>query len=587
MPIKVELENNKFKVRILSSPNFARDRDLLAKVTGRKAVYNTKTDEFLHWELPKESLSHLYNTWGEALIGDSPTRSLISKLKTKLTPIEDLESTPITIKSCDGKTLLDFQEKVVGINESKDVLLLSFATGTGKTFTSIMRLANIGFKKLLIIGPKKLRFNWRTEVREALGKEMFIFWGANKAKRDKLAKEVGNHEIIYVTYETAAEFFSLNIPVDHVVIDEVHIVCNPKTIQHKSINKILRERCSGHIIGASATPMRLRIDDLWGVLNLLDPDFAGPKSIFLDQFQEVLATMPVQKNGKTFHIPIKVTTKNEDKLREKLKAIMIRVKKDQVVDFKDSIEIIDVELTNRQRDSYSQAVETLRIELSEGSLDLTNPLTKMLRLLEISEGMFNIDDRHSDSGKLDFLQEELKERMAAGEKVIVWSRFETITRKIQAMFPAETVVYSGKVTDAAKNLAVWAFQGVTNETDRAEFSRLRKFHPNFLHEPGTARIFTGTHSLKSGMGVNLHSAAITYFTSYDWNPNAIFQARDRVSRLGQTRDTETFFLVSENTIERKALRLILDHYYRSVNVLDGSGDIDSKLTRALINLLND
>jgi SNF2 family DNA or RNA helicase len=267
---------------------------------------------------------------------------------------------------------------------------------------------------------------------------------------------------------------------------------------------------------------------------------------------------------------------------------MVRVKKRDVLDTKDDIEIIDVELTKKQKEKYDEAREKLLIEFNDKSLKITNKLTMLLRLQQISEGLFNLDESLKGSGKLDFLKDEIKGHLEREEKVVVWSRFEPITREIQKLFPKETVVYSGEVSESLKQLAVWSFQGVTNEADEAEYRRLsaKLSGGEFLFQsPGQASLFCGTHSLKSGMGINLHRSSICYFTSFDWSPVAVFQARDRISRIGQENDTTARFLTSFDTIDRKALRLIISHYNKQIGILDGRADQDFTLTRDIIGLL--
>ena len=590
MPLKLSTDNKNLQIKIVASPNFERDQDLIRKIMGRKPKYDAQ-DKFLHWEVPMESLEYILNTWREGVIEDSSSRDLIHRYKEKLLPIAELPRGELKVQSLDGKTPKPYQLSYITLPNTKSILLASYPTGSGKSLASTLRASQVGFNKLLIIGPKKLRINWRTSIRETLGKETLIYWGRTPKNYEKLNNEVPESSVVYCTYESLSKFKKSHpgIKFDSVIIDEIHSVCNPKTEAHKEIYSLLREvqASQGQIQGLSATPMRLKLEDLWGVLHLLDPEIAGSKSTFLDQYQEVLSTMPVKKNGHTFYVPIKVRTKNEEDLRKKLSSIMVRVNKEDIVDFKDNIEIIDVELTSRQTSAYKEILTTLQIELSDRTLLAENPLARMTRLLQVSEGLFNIDPNRKESGKLEFLKEEIKEQLKRGEKVIIWSRFEPITQLIKEEFPKDTVLYTGKVSEGMKDLAVWAFQGITDPKDREEYERLKRYNPDFLHNPGEANLFCGTYSIKSGMGINLPAAHINYFTSFDWNPNTIHQARDRISRLTQTEDTETYFLVSEDTIERKALRLILDNYRNCANILDGGRTQDSKLTQELIRLLWD
>lgn len=600
MPISIDATTKFLKVKALPSKIFAKDRNNLASLPNRTPIYGLNSegkDEFQYWEIPLSGIPNILEVWDETSIICTPAgRKAVDNYKSKFQPLNELPREELKVKSLDpDKPLRDYQEEYITINASKRITLGALCTGSGKSLSSILRAENLGGGKILIIGPRRLDKKWKADVREDIGKDVLLYVGT-KPVREKLRAKIEDFDVFYTNFEQLKEFSQYCPKIDHVIVDEIHCVCNPDTKLYKSLYSFLRS-CQGSIQGLSATPIRHKLEDLWGVLNLLDPDFAGSKKDFLDKYQKVLATMDVKKSFRqrdgsyktvTYKIPIKVTSKNEDGLREKLKGIMFRVKKEDIVDFKDQVEIIDCEITLRQRSLYEDAVENLKFELSNKTLQVTNTLTKLLRLLQISEGLFNFQEsnKYKDSGKLDWLKEELKEKLAAGEKVIVWSRFEPITREIQALFPNQSVIYSGKVSDSLRDLGVWAFQGIKPGSPEFEdFERLKRLNPEFKFSPGEAQLFTATHSLRSGMGLNLQASHICYYTSFDPSDTATFQARDRISRLGQTFDTESYFLVAEQTWERRALKKMLTHYNNSLSILDEGGSQAASLTKELIGLL--
>lgn len=581
MVIQCDWDGEWLRAYALPGPGFSRAKDTLARAPGRKPVFDGES--FLYWKLPKSSLRWIINQFGDGCLSLS-CGDLHRELKEEDVPISDLDLGDLKVSSADRKDLKGYQQALVCLPNEKKKLLVSMPTGTGKTFTALMRCSQVGFRKLLIVGPRKLKVNWRSECRAALGRELLIYWGT-KAQREKLRKRISEHDIFYVTFEQLSEFHKYAPQFDQVIIDEIHIVCNPATQAHKALYAVVQD--IPYRLGLSATPMRLRMKDLWGVLRLIDPELAGDKHYFLEQYEEVLATLPVRKGNYTIHVPIKVRSKNEEQLREHLSSIMYRPKVDK--GFKDRLpEIIQVELTPRQSRLYEECRKNILLELSEGSLDITNALARMMRLQQISEGLFNVDPVYSDSGKVSYLQEALQQHMDQGDKVVVCSRFEPISREVKSLFPRETVLYTGKESDTRRTLAEYAFQGVNCERDREDYERQRAKVDDFSHlSPGDAKIFVATHSLESMMGINLDAAHIVYFTSWDWNPNVVFQARDRVSRLTQAQDTETYFLCSEDTIDNRSLRKIFRAYEECANVLDGRRSETAALARDMVGLLYD
>jgi SNF2 family DNA or RNA helicase len=582
MPILLDSTNKYLKVKVLSGPKWGAEKTIIAKTPGRIPIYE-RGDTFDHWQIPIENLSHIINNIGkDNIISTENSQPLLDRYFKKTIKIDDLPRETVTRTVYGDRTLEPHQIEVVSINKEKTTLLLAAQTGLGKTFSAIARADFLSYKKVLIIGPKKLRSNWRTEVRETLDESCLIFWG-DKKTREKLKDEIPKHNIIFTTYEQLEEFTKYNTTkFDQIIVDEIHLVCNDKTKTFKSLNRVLRAH-DGGLMGLSATPSRMRMSDLWGVLYLMDPDFAGSKSNFLGRYEEVLATMTIRKNGRPFKIPIKVRAKNQEELQERLKSLMVRIRKDTVLDFKDNVDIIRVDLTNRQRSIYEEALSQIKLELSDRTLKLDNPLTKLLRLLQISEGLFNISDKYNDSGKLEYLADDLKD--IGDQKAVIWSRFLPIVEKIYELNPTKTVRYSGNQNDAEKQLAVWAFQGVKTPEDEAEFYKIRERYPYFKFKPGEAQFFTGTHSLKSGIGINLQAANLVYFTSFDYNPTAVHQARDRVSRIGQEKDTFTKFIVTNDTIEERVLQTILRHYRNSIELLDGKSSENFRLTNELMGIL--
>lgn len=480
------------------------------------------------------------------------------------------------------KHLLPFQLSFVVLPDYKDKLIASMPTGTGKSFTAIMRAEQLGYNKLLIVGPQRLKKNWQTECEE-IDLNVLTYWGTPK-QRAKLREKFPEYSIFYVNPEQLEEFWRFNPGIDFVIIDEIHIVCNSTTKSYKSLNSIIQT--IDRRVGLSATPMRLNMGNLWGVLNLIDPDIAGDKAVFLSEFEEVVTTIPIRiAGGRVWHKPLKVRSKNESQLRERLSSIMYRIKKSDVVDFKDNVDLVQVDISVRQRRLYEECLKGIQLELSSGTLDVRHALARATRLLQITEGLFNLDSVYKDSGKLDYLKEALKENIDAGIKTVVWSRFEPITREIYNLFPKHTVVYSGRTPDASRNMAVWSFNGCKTDENKREAAAYKLRHPEFIFDPGDALIFAGTHSLQGGMGINLESAHTVYFTSFDWNPDTIFQARDRVSRLTQTEDTQTYFLLADHTIERKVLHKILQSKEATSRILDGVGSAETDLARELVSLI--
>lgn len=600
MPIKIDVtpQQKIIKVKALGGPNFKQDRDFLATLPSRTPRWGfdqeLQKDCFNYWEISFADLKTILEKYpANQLLLTNNAQIAVDKIMSKLISIEDLEPEIVdwsVIKDASGeRDLLDHQRKFISINKKKTTLLCSFAQGLGKTMTALLRSKMMDCKKVLIICPLKLKSNWRAEISLTMGEQSLIFWGS-KRQKEKIKEKFQDAKYIIATYESVGGLVEDLNDVDCVIIDEIHNLANPSTTIYKSTRKVLRKYEGAIRLGLSGTPMRLKLKNLWAVLDLLEPGMYGSCSQFTDKYEEVLAYKKIKsKTGREVKIPIKVRSKNEDKLKAELKTIMVREKRDGIVNFGDIPNIVTTELSSKQRDLYDNALNNIRVELETGELELKNVLTRMLRLLQISEGLFNIEGcRHKDSAKLDYICSEIDEHVIErGEKIILWSRFLPITQEIYNRYPDHTVVYTGKQSENMRDLAVYAFQGVTSKEDEERFFELKSKYPEFKFNPGEAMIFDATHHLRSGLGINLHANCNRcIFSSFDPNPNAIMQAKDRIARIGQKeKEVYTTFLVSEDTIERTALITILKHYESMLRILDGVRDNDLALARKLVNIL--
>lgn len=591
MTIKIGFGSNRFQASsIEGSEKFEEHRGILCSLPGRNAVY--QEEDFSYWDLPRHALKVLMPQISLSDLQMSPeAETIICDYYQNIKPIDELPQEELVIEPVNGRTPYVHQENYIRIPKFKRAILCSFATGIGKTFTTLLRARAVGFVRMLVICPRNLLKNWETEIWETYGEQALIYTGT-VSQRKKLESRIAEAPIIVTNYEKMRELNKIlaGVKVDHCIIDEIHNVCNWSTVIHQEIYKFLNDTHLPIRQGLSATPLRLRLEDLWGVLRLLDPEFSGTQTGFMSKYEKITGYATHRYKDKQGilrerKVPVVVSTVNESNLRGELRSILVRVKKDGIVNFKDTIDIITTELKPKQAKLYEEVRTQLLIDLESGELRIQNALTRMLRLLQAAEGAFNLDPKLLDSGKLDFLFEELDR---AGDKVIVWSRFLPITRLLYERYKDRAVLYNGEVSDGLKNLGVWAFQGVTNQKDAKEYERLSKYHKEFGFDPGGAQFFFGTVHLKSGLGINLQSANRCFFSSYDFNPHANIQAKDRIARIGQQADEVlTTFLVSERTLENKALKLILNHYQQALKVLDGAGDLDYKTTKQIISLLDE
>ena len=190
-------------------------------------------------------------------------------------------------------------------------LLIADEVGLGKTIEAGLiwteLRARVDARRLLVVCPKMLCDKWQMELRNRFGVNAQIVDAAELAKelerphpqfpasqamiasmqgiRPPLAldEELEGYSSRQRLAKILREAGGKNPLLDLVVIDEAHYMRNPETATHQ-LGQLLRD-VTEHIVLLSATPINLKNEDLFSLLNLVDPD----NFRFREQFQDVLA----------------------------------------------------------------------------------------------------------------------------------------------------------------------------------------------------------------------------------------------------------------------------------------------------------
>jgi len=195
-------------------------------------------------------------------------------------------------------------------------LLIADEVGLGKTIEAGLiwteLRARMDARRLLVLCPAMLREKWQDELNNRFGIRADICDAKDLLWRLKQGEKHGQNEFAIIASQqglrppkkwedgeksgnAAAQLASylrskeLDEPLfDLIIVDEAHYLSNPRTQTHK-LGRLLRPVCENLLL-LSATPIQLRSDDLFYLLNLLDED-AFP---FVHSFDETIeANAPV------------------------------------------------------------------------------------------------------------------------------------------------------------------------------------------------------------------------------------------------------------------------------------------------------
>ena len=426
--------------------------------------------------------------------------------------------------------------------------LLADEMGLGKTIQAIAACAllkRLGrAARVLVVTPASLKGEWEDQIRQFTDLPTRLVYGGLPARRE--AYDAGTFFTV-VNYEQmirdALEVNSRFRP-DVVVLDEAQRIKNWSTLTTQAVKR-LKSRYAFVLTG---TPIENRIDELYSLLDFLDPRALGPLFRFNREFYNF------DERGRPSGY------RDLAKLNERIAPYMLRRRKSDV-----ETELPDrtdrqhfVKLTPKQQVAYDERKDIVarlantakRRPLTKQEQDRLMMNLAMMRM--ICDTTYILDPKVRDCPKLAELEKILEEcRENEGVKVIIFSEWEKMLELVR---------------DLCKRLKLgfaWHTGSVPQQKRRAEIGAF-KTDPN-------CRVFLSTDS--GSTGLNLQNASVVVNCDLPWNPAKLEQRIARAWRKHQTRPVTVINLVSEGTIEHRMLETLANKQALADGVLDRRGDL--------------
>lgn len=240
--------------------------------------------------------------------------------------------------------------------------------------------------------------------------------------------------------------------------------------------------------------------------------------------------------------------------------ILRRVKKDVLDELPSKVEKkYLVELNSKQKQIYKSYLKEIKMNI-ENSKDKVNLFAYLTKLRELClDPSLVIPDYVGKSSKLNVVKELVEEASNSRKKILLFSQFTSVLKKIEEDFKKSGVSYL-------------YLDGATSAKDRVE--RVKEFNEN-----EDIKVFL--ISLKAGgVGLNLTSASLVIHFDPWWNPSIEDQATDRAHRFGQKNTVEVIKLVAKDTIEEKIILMQEDKKELIQSLMDGKS-MDGKVLKRL------
>jgi SNF2 family DNA or RNA helicase len=294
-------------------------------------------------------------------------------------------------------------------------------------------------------------------------------------------------------------------------------------------------------LALSGTPLENRLEELFSVVEFIDDRRLGPAFQFYNRHRVT------DQKGKLLGY------KNLNVLREKLKPILLRRTREEVLDELPprTTEIMRIPPTAEQlelHDGHKRIVQTIINKKFLTEMDILRLQKALLMCRMSADSTFLVDKQAPGySSKLNELKILLDQLIGEeNRKILLFSEWTTMLNLIEPLLEESRVKYvrlDGKVPQKKR-------QGLVH--------RFRKDRE--------CRLFITTNA--GATGLNLQAANTVINVDLPWNPAVLEQRIGRAHRMGQKRPVQIFVLVTEDTLEESLLGTLSAKHALSLAVLD-------------------
>ncbi len=457
-----------------------------------------------------------------------------------------------------GKRSLDLVRHPLYPYQQEGLLFLAFTErallgdemGLGKTVQAIAACELLrrlrGVERVLVVSPVSLKAEWEEQIDKFTGLPARIIAGPRGAR----LRQYRERSFFYLTnYEQIVsdgpDIQQLLAP-DVVILDEAQRIKNWRTKTARAVKRLE----SRYAFVLTGTPLENRIDDLYSIVQFLDPGIFGPLFRFNRDFYEL------DDRGRP------VSYKNLGELHRRLKPILLRRRKEEVEDqlpprtVNTYFVTMDPEQANRYAEYGVRVARLLaqarRRPLSPDEFEKLQRWLACMRML--CDTPYILDSECRVCPKLGELEEILGECLADdGRKVLIFSEWERMLELVRELAEAMGVGFA------------WHTGSVPQMKRRGEIRR-------FKSDP-ECRLFLSTDS--GGVGLNLQAASVVINLDMPWNPARLEQRIARAWRKHQARSVQVIHLVTEDSIEHRMLHLLAGKQALAEGLLDGKGELDT------------
>jgi len=445
-----------------------------------------------------------------------------------------------------------FAYQVEGVRHlvSNGRALLADDMGLGKTVQTIAACevlrARGEARTIVVVAPASLTHQWAREIERYAGARAAVLAGGASARTAALMSDAPYKILSYeMTWRELSRLKDLDA--DVLVLDEAQRAKNFRTRTAATLHAIP----SRFLFVLTGTPVENRLDDLYSLLQLVDPSIFGPLWRFNLDFHTQNA------KGKI------LGCKNLGELRARTAPVVLRRRKEEVLDQLPA-------LTQQTRytllsPEQKELEESFRIEAARL---MAQAERRALKLEEQKKLMALLVKARQACDALELC--DPTRGMKASPKL---DEFEALASEIASEGTAKILVFSEWVemlklaADRLDKLGIgWSM--LTGDVPSLQRPALL----DRFRTDASKQVLLSSDA--GGVGLNLQVASYVIHLDLPWNPAKLDQRTSRAHRLGQTRGVSVTYLCSAEGIERGIEGTLAGKRAVRSAALDPSSDVE-------------
>ncbi len=402
--------------------------------------------------------------------------------------------------------------------------------GVGKTPEALAVCEQLGYRRVLIVCPNSLRWEWCRQIKEWTGEDAGVSLRAARKRLDNFFLQPTKYYII--NYEsvriTRYREILVGLPWDCIILDEGHKLKNYRSLQTRGVVELCLAHAKSKLLILTGSPIINNPVDLFTLLCMVKPDQYKPafRRGFIDNY--------CYYNHTKYGIHI-YGTKNLDSLSRETSSFTIRRTKKEVLPYLPEKYYRRPELTldPEQRKVYDQMEDELFVMLDSGEpLHAPGVLAQLTRLrqLNLEPKILGVD---APSSKTEFLDDLIDSFIDSdtesgnGQKLVIYSCF------------AKYIYYLSLKYSKISHIRL---TGEESAEKRAQSIARFQSDPSIRLAMGTVQA--------AGEGITLTAASNIVLMDRWWSPAVNMQAIDRLHRIGQKNAVQVIIPTNQNTIDQ-------------------------------------